>query len=93
MRIAGRMTALCTNYARRAEALASAADLANMIDDIEAGATLKVDLLFTVMWAQFLVCDYDSLFQTAERIRTIAGSEVKSSVARATAVCGGCACR
>ena len=86
--IAGRMTALCTNYGKPAEAVASAADLADMIDHIDADAMLKVDLLFTVMWAQFLVCDYDALFQTAERIRTIAGSEVNSSVARATAVCG-----
>jgi hypothetical protein len=35
MGIAGRMTALCTNFGGPAEAPASAADLANMIDDIE----------------------------------------------------------
>ncbi len=86
--IAGRMTALCTNYGRPAEAVASAADLANMIDDVDADAMLKVDLLFTVMWAQFLVCDYDALFRTADRIRAIAGTGVNSSVARSTAVCG-----
>jgi adenylate cyclase len=86
--IAGRMTALCTNYGKPAEAVASAADLAAMVDDIDADAMLKVDLLFTVMWAQFLVCDYEALFTTAERIRAVAGSEVNSSVARATAVCG-----
>jgi adenylate cyclase len=88
MGIAGRMTALCTNYGRPGEAVASAADLASMVDDIDADAMLKVDLLFTVVWAQFLVCDYDALFKTAERIRAIAGSEVNSSVARTTAVCG-----
>ena len=88
MGIAGRMTALCTNYGKPAEAVASAADLAAMIDDIDADAMLKVDLLFTVMWAQFLVCDYDSLFRTADRIQAIAGTEVNSSVARATAVSG-----
>jgi adenylate cyclase len=88
MGIAGRMTALCTNYGKPAEAVASATDLAHMIDDIDADAMLKVDLLFTVMWAQFLVCDYDSLFRTADRIRAIAGTGVNSSVARATAVSG-----
>jgi len=88
MGIAGRMTALCTNYGKPGEAVASAADLTNMVDDIDADAMLKVDLLFTVMWAQFLVCDYAALFQTAERIRAIAGTGVNSSVARATAVCG-----
>ena len=86
--VAGRMTALCTNYGKPAEAVASAADLAAMIDRVDADPMLKVDLLFTVMWAQFLVCDYDALFTTAERIRTIAGTDVNSSVARATAVCG-----
>lgn len=88
MGIAGRMTALCTNYGKPGEAVASAADLAGMIDDVDADAMLKVDLLFTVMWAQFLVCDYDALFQTAERIRATAGTGVNSSVARSTTVCG-----
>ena len=86
--VAGRMTALCTNYGKPAEAVASAAELAAMIDRVDADPMLKVDLLFTVMWAQFLVCDYDALFTTAERIRAIAGTDVNSSVARATAVCG-----
>ena len=86
--IAGRMTALCTNYGKPGEAVASAADLTSMIDEVDADAMLKVDLLFTVMWAQFLVCDYPALFQTAERIRAIAGIEVNSSVARSTAVSG-----
>jgi hypothetical protein len=55
MGIAGRMTAHCTDHGKPAEALASAADLANMIVDIEAGEILRVDLLLSVMWAQFLV--------------------------------------
>jgi adenylate cyclase len=88
MGIAGRMTALCTNYGKPGEAVASAADLTSMVDDIDADAMLKVDLLFTVVWAQFLVCDYAALFQTAERIRAIAGTRVNSSVARSTTVCG-----
>jgi adenylate cyclase len=86
--IAGRMTALCTNYARPAEAAALAADLVDMIDDIGADAVLKVDLLFTVMWAQFLICDYDALFETAHRLQAIAGTEVNSSIARSNAVLG-----
>jgi adenylate cyclase len=86
--IAGRMTALCTNYSRPQEAAVLAADLVGMIDHVDTDAMGKVDLLFTVMWAQFLACDYSGALRTADRIRIVAGTEVNSSVARANAVAG-----
>ncbi|BBZ31896.1 cyclase [Mycolicibacterium confluentis] len=86
--IAGRMTALCTNYGRPMEAVNLAADLLEMIDTVPTDVTAKVDLLFTVMWAQFMACDYPATQQTATRLRTVAGDLVSSATARAYAVAG-----
>jgi adenylate cyclase len=86
--MAGRMTALCTNYNRPFEAAALATDLVDMIDTLGADAAMQADLLFTVVWAQFLALDYDSALRNADRLFEIAGTVVNSSVARANAVAG-----
>ncbi|OBF29710.1 adenylate/guanylate cyclase domain-containing protein [Mycobacterium sp. ACS4331] len=86
--IAGRMTALCTNYGKPMEAVNLAADLLEMIDTVPTDVEAKVDLLFTVMWAQFMACDYPATQQTATRLRTVAGDLVSSATARAYAVAG-----
>lgn len=86
--IAGRMTALCTNYGRPMEAVILAADLLEMIDTVPTDVSARVDLLFTVMWAQFMACDYPSTQRTSELLRTTAGDLVSSSTARAYAVTG-----
>jgi adenylate cyclase len=88
MGTAGRAFALCENEHRPAEASALADDALQMIDDVHCDPMLKVDLLYAVMWAKFLVADYHAILQTGERIRELAGNEVNSSVARANTVCG-----
>ena len=86
--IAGRMTALCTNYGRPMEAADLATELLAMIDLAETDSMSKVDLLFTVMWAQFLACDYPATLSTLDILRAEAGGAVNSSTARANAVSG-----
>lgn len=86
--MAGRMTALCTNYNRPFEATALATDLVDMIDTLGADAAMQADLLFTVVWAQFMALDYDSTLRNADRLFAVAGTVVNSSVARANAVAG-----
>jgi adenylate cyclase len=86
--MAGRMTALCTNYNRPFEATALAADLVDMIDTLEADPTMQVDLLFTVVWAQFMALDYDAVLSSTDRLLATAGTAVNSSVARANTVAG-----
>jgi len=88
MGIAGRMTALCTNYGRPMEAADLAADLLGMIDSVETDTLAKVDLLFTVMWAQFMACDYPATLSTLAKLRDVADDVVSSSTARANAVSG-----
>ena len=88
MGTAGRAFALCENEHRPAEAAALADDVLQMIDDVHCDAMLKVDLLFAVMWAKFLVADHRAVLRTGEQIRELAGNKVNSSVARANAVCG-----
>jgi adenylate cyclase len=86
--MAGRMTALCTNYNRPFEATALAADLVDMIDTLGADTMMQVDLLFTVVWAQFMALDYDAVLSSTDRLLATAGTAVNSSVARANAVAG-----
>lgn len=88
MGTAGRAFALCENEHRPAEAAALADEVLQMIDDVQCDRMLKVDLLYSVMWAKFLVADYRAILQTGERIRGLAATEVNSSVARANTVCG-----
>ncbi len=85
---AGRAFALCENEHRPADAAALADDVLQMIDDVHCDAMLKVDLLYAVMWAKFLVADQQAILRTGERIRELAGNDVNSSVARANTVCG-----
>ncbi|MDT5349493.1 MAG: adenylate cyclase, partial [Mycobacterium sp.] len=86
--MAGRMTALCTNYNRPFEATALAADLSDMIDTLEADTLMKVDLLFTVVWAHFMALGYDAVLSSADQLLAVAGTAVNSSVARANTVAG-----
>ena len=88
MGTAGRAFALCENEHRPAEAAALADEVLQMIDDVHCDRMLKVDLLYAVMWAKFLVADYRAILRTGERIRELAANEVNSSVARANTVCG-----
>ena len=88
MGTAGRAFALCENEHRPAEAAALADDVLQMIDDVHCDAMLKVDLLYAVMWAKFLVADHQAILRIGKQIRELAGNEVNSSVARANTVCG-----
>lgn len=88
MGTAGRAFALCENEHRPAEAAALADEVLHMIDDVHCDRMLKVDLLYSVMWAKFLVADYRAILRTGERIRELAANKVNSSVARANTVCG-----
>ncbi len=88
MGTAGRAFALCENEHRPAEAAALADEVLQMIDDVHCDRMLKVDLLYSVMWAKFLVADYRAILRTGERIRELAANKVNSSVARANTVCG-----
>lgn len=88
MGTAGRVIALCENQNRFAEAAATAGDVVEMIDKIDADAMLKVDLLFAVLWTKFLVTDTEAVLQIGHRIQELAGDRVNSSVARANAACG-----
>jgi adenylate cyclase len=88
MGTAGRAFALCENEHRPTEAAALADEVLQMIDDVDCDRMLKIDLLYSVMWAKFLVADYRAILRTGERIRELADNEVNSSVARANTVCG-----
>jgi adenylate cyclase len=88
MGAAGRAFALCENEHRPADASALADEVLQMIDEVHCDAMLKVDLLYAVMWAKFLVADYAAILRTGERIRDLAATNVNSSVARANTVCG-----
>ena len=88
MGTAGRMIALCENQNRPAEAAELAGEVLQMVDEIDGDAMLKVDLLFMVMWSQFLVADFAAIKKTAHRIQNLAGDKVNGYVARANAVHG-----
>jgi adenylate cyclase len=88
MATAGRAFALCENEHRPLEAAGLADQVLRMIDDVDCAPMMKVDLLFAVMWAKFIVADHRLVLQIGERIRELAGSEVNSSVARANAALG-----
>ena len=85
---AGHVTSLNNNHTCPEDAAALASELVELIEKIDADAAIKVEILGSVLWAQYMASDFDGALQTIERQRVLAEEKVSIPVVQATSIRG-----
>jgi adenylate cyclase len=83
---AGQVITLSTNHNRLSDAAELASELAAMVDRIECPDSIKLEILHSVTWAQFLACDFRSALSAIDRQDGLAGEQAVISKAQTLSV-------